>query len=80
VHQWLFLEPYSHEQILRRHVFCVTHNAIEDLKAAMLPDRIQQGTLPALCKIMDDTLATQEFFDSGNTLTLSDNLFVSLTM
>ncbi|WP_031214757.1 glutathione S-transferase family protein [Marinomonas profundimaris] len=69
VHQWLFWEQYSHEPNIASPRFWLTHNAMNDLKKQMLPDRIQQGN--AALKQMNDALCSQNFL-TGNTLTLAD--------
>lgn len=69
VHQWLFWEQYSHEPNIASPRFWLTHNAMNDLKKQMLPDRIQQGN--AALKLMDNTLAKQAFL-LGEHISLAD--------
>lgn len=69
VHKWLFWEQYSHEPNIAAVRFWLTHNAMNELKEQMLPDRIQQGN--AALKLMDEALEKHAFL-AGEKITLAD--------
>ncbi|MBD5770849.1 glutathione S-transferase family protein [Marinomonas colpomeniae] len=69
IYKWLFWEQYSHEPNIAAVRFWLTHNAMNELKEQMLPDRVQQGN--AALQLMDDTLKKQTFL-IGDIISLAD--------
>ena len=69
LNKWLFWEQYSHEPNIAAVRFWLTHNAMNDLKEQMLPDRIQQGN--AALQLMDDVLKHHSFL-MGDAISLAD--------
>ena len=69
LNKWLFWEQYSHEPNIAAVRFWLTHNAMNELKEQMLPDRIQQGN--AALQLIDDALKNHTFL-TGDTISLAD--------
>ncbi|MCV2401810.1 glutathione S-transferase family protein [Marinomonas sp. C2222] len=69
VYKWLFWEQYSHEPNIASPRFWLTHDAMDELKEQMLPNRIKEGN--AALKLMNETLELQTFL-AGEKITLAD--------
>jgi glutathione S-transferase len=61
--QWMFFEQYSHEPFVATARYIVRHLPKESPRHAELPMRIEKGN--AALKVMDEHLATREFFVNG---------------